>query len=239
MLTPSQIAANSFRVLDQISEAATLAGREPSSIRLVAVTKMFPPDVVRVAYAAGLRDFGENRVQEFVQKFAQLSLPEARFHLIGHLQSNKASHALPFDWIQTVDSARLARRLDQAAAQAGKKLPILLQVKLGEEASKTGAAPETLTELAATVNQLDNLLPRGLMTIPPYTGDPEAGRPFFRRLRQLRDQLQSDGFAQLRELSMGMTHDFPVAIAEGATMVRIGSAIFGPRPVPGTKLAPQ
>ncbi|MBI4458792.1 MAG: YggS family pyridoxal phosphate-dependent enzyme [Acidobacteria bacterium] len=223
------IAANIARVLQQITESASRAGRDPASVRLIAVTKTFPPERIQQAYDDGLREFGENRVQEFRQKLSHLDVPGAIFHLIGHLQSNKVHQAMAFDWIQTLDSERLALRLQQSAAQAGKKITVLLEVKLSEEAAKTGVVESDVPRLASLAASLDHLELRGLMTMPPYAPDPEAARPFFRRLRQLRDRCQDAGFLQLTELSMGMSHDFPVAIQEGATMVRIGTAIFGAR----------
>ena len=229
MASASDIAANVSRVLDQIAEGAVRAGRDPSAIRLVAVTKTFPPARIQEAYECGLRDFGENRVQEFRQKLPSLRVPGALFHLIGHLQSNKVQQAMAFDWIQTLDSERLALRISQAAVQAEKTIPLLLEVKLSEEAAKTGVAETELIPLVSTVASLEGLDLRGLMTIPTYTEDPEEARPYFRRLRELRDRLQDAGFPQVRELSMGMTRDFRVAIEEGATIVRIGTAIFGPR----------
>ncbi len=229
MTTAATLAANIFRVREQIAEAAIRAGRDPASVRLVAVTKTFPAETVQAAYDCGLRDFGENRVQEFFQKLPSLRVSGATFHLIGHLQSNKVHPAMAFDWIQTLDSERLARRLSQAALEAGKTLPALMEVKFGEEEAKTGVSEVGLAELVATVAPLPALELRGLMTLPPYTEDPEGARPYFRRLRELRDRLQQSGFPNLRELSMGMTHDFRVAIEEGATIVRVGTAIFGPR----------
>ncbi|MBI3894575.1 MAG: YggS family pyridoxal phosphate-dependent enzyme [Acidobacteria bacterium] len=223
------IAVNIARVREQIAESASRAGRDPASIRLVAVSKTFPPEKIQQAYECGLRDFGENRVQEFQQKLPYLNLPGATFHLIGHLQSNKVHQAMAFDWIQTLDSKRLALRLQQAAAKAEKKISVLIEVKLSEEATKTGASESEVSELASVVASLDRLELRGLMAIPPYTSDPEGSRPYFRRLRELRDRWQGAGFAQLRDLSMGMSHDFTIAIEEGATIVRIGTAIFGAR----------
>ena len=167
----------------------------------------------------------------FRQKLPHLHLPEAVFHLIGHLQTNKVHQAMVFDWVETVDSERLAIRLNEAAAQADKKVSVLIEVKLSEEETKTGLSEQEAASLAAVVQSLDRLELKGLMTMPPHTPDPEGGRAYFRRLRQLRDRLQQAGFQQVRELSMGMTRDFPIAIEEGATMVRIGTAIFGPRSV--------
>ena len=229
MASASDLATNLSRVLDQIAQGAVGAGRDPSSIRLVAVTKTFPPARIQEAYECGLRDFGENRVQEFRQKLPSLRVPGALFHLIGHLQSNKVQQAMAFDWIQTVDSERLARRISQAAVQSKKTIPLLLEVKLSEEAAKSGVSETELPRLVSTAASLEGLDLRGLMTIPPYTEDPKEGRPYFRRLRELRGRLQDAGFPQVRELSMGMTRDFRVAIEEGATIVRIGTAIFGPR----------
>ena len=225
----ADITAKVSRVREQMAEAAIRAGRDPAAVRLVAVTKTFPAETVQAAYECGLRDFGENRVQEFCQKLPHLRTPGATFHLIGPLQSNKAQPALAFDWIQTVDSERLARRLSQAALEAQKIISVLIEVKLAEEADKTGVSESELNRLVSVVTPLAGLDLRGLMAIPPHTEDPERARPYFRRLRELRDQLQESGSANLRELSMGMTHDFRVAIEEGATIVRIGTAIFGPR----------
>jgi len=225
----SYITSNLARVREQIGEAAARAGRDPTSVRLVAVTKTFPADTVQVAYDCGVRDFGENRVQEFQEKLPKLRTTGATFHLIGHLQSNKVRPAMAFDWIQTVDSERLAQRLSPAASEAGKTLPVLIEVNLGEEETKSGVPEAGVAQLAAITASLPGLALRGLMTIPPYTDHPEGSRPYFRRLRELRDRLQQSGFPELRELSMGMTHDFPVAIEEGATIVRVGTAIFGPR----------
>lgn len=228
MLWAAEIAANVSRVREQMTEAALRSGRDPASVRLVAVTKTFPVETVQAAYGCGLRDFGENRVQEFQQKIPRLDTPEAAFHLIGHLQSNKVRPAMAFDWIETVDSERLARRLSRAASESGKVLSVLIEVKLGEEETKTGIPENRLRELVAAVTPLPGLALRGLMTMPPYTEDPEGARPFFRRLRELRDCLQAE-FPDLRELSMGMSRDFRSAIEEGATIVRIGTALFGPR----------
>lgn len=236
MTTAADIAVNISRVREQIAEAAIRAGRDPAAVRLVAVTKTFPPETVQAAYECGLRDFGENRVQEFRQKLPSLRTPGATFHLIGHLQTNKVQPAMAFDWVQTVDSERLARRLSQAALEAQKIIPVLIEVKLVEEAAKSGVPETEVAHLISVVAPLPGLDLRGLMTMPPYTEDPEGARPYFRRLRELQDRLRAkrqidvvSGFPNLRELSMGMTHDFPVAIEEGATIVRIGTAIFGPR----------
>lgn len=237
MLTTEHIATNASEVLEAIRVAAHRSGRNADAVRLIAVSKTFPAEAIRAAYDAGLCEFGENRVQEFQEKATVLNLasalPGVQFHLIGHLQSNKVSLALGFNYIQTIDSERLARRLNEAAAQQGKRLKVLLQIKLGEELAqedrKTGAAESDASRLATILGSLDHLDPQGLMLIPPYMDDPEASRPFFRKLRELRDRLRAEGHAWVQELSMGMSHDFPIAIEEGATMVRIGTAIFGPR----------
>ncbi len=232
MAVAVDIAGNIARVRAQIAEQAARAGRDPASIRLIAVSKTFPPERIREAYEGGLRDFGENRVREFQEKLPHLHLSGAAFHFIGHLQSNKAHPAMAFDWIQTVDSERLAARLQIAAAQADKIMPVLFEIKLSEEAAKTGVREADLDRLVAEVASLDRLELRGLMTMAPYSEDAERSRPYFRRLREIRDRLQQAGFPQVRELSMGMTHDFAVAIEEGATMLRLGTAIFGPRRTP-------
>ena len=239
MPVASEISGNLLRVREQIAASAARAGRDPASIRLIAVTKTFPAETIRAAYECGLREFGENRVQEFVEKRARLDLPEASFHLIGHLQSNKTSYAMGFSWIETMDSERLARRLNDAAITAGNRLQVLVQVSLDEpatsESGRSGVPESAVPALVSCLATLDHLELRGLMTLPPFTPDPESARPYFRRMRELRDRLQAGGFPQVRELSMGMTHDFPIAIEEGATMVRIGTAIFGPRPTAGPK----
>jgi len=204
-----------------IGRAAARAGRDPFSITLVAVTKVFPASVIREGYEAGLRDFGENYVQELEEKAPELGdLSGARFHLIGHLQSNKARKAAElFYAIQTVDSAKLARRLDEA----GRPLEVMLEVKLSPEQAKSGADPAELPMLIAAVRATKNLQLVGLMTMPPWSDDAEPSRPYFRRLRELAAQFG------LPHLSMGMSHDFEVAIEEGATYIRVGTALFGKR----------
>ena len=205
----------------RIATAADRAHRDPAGIMLLAVTKIFPAQVVRDAYALGLREFGENYVQEFEGKLPQLGdLAAARFHLIGHLQSNKCARAAEmFDCIQTVDSPKLARRLNQA----GKPLDILLEVKLSPEQGKAGAPPEELPDLIAAVRECPNLRLLGLMTMPPWSADQEQSRPYFRRLHDLAVK------HGLPHLSMGMSHDLEAAIEEGATIVRVGTALFGKR----------
>jgi PLP dependent protein len=219
-----------LRVQERIRLAAGRAGREAASITLVAVSKTVPVEVIREALAAGVMILGENRVQEARDKIAALS-GRATWHLVGHLQTNKAKLAVQlFDLIHSLDSPRLAEALDRSAEQAGRVVRCLVEVNLGGEESKSGTTEEGVRPLLEAAARLTHLRIEGLMTIPPLLPDPEQVRPFFRRLRNLRDKLAGEGF-RLTELSMGMTHDFEVAIEEGATMVRIGTAIFGPRPV--------
>jgi pyridoxal phosphate enzyme (YggS family) len=208
-------------VRERIARAAERARRHPAEITLLAVTKLFPAAVIREAYELGLREFGENYVREFEEKApAVADLADARFHLIGHLQSNKSKKAAElFQVIQTVDSPKLARRLNDA----GRALEVMLEVKLSEEEAKSGADPASLAELIEAVRGCGNLRLLGLMTMPPWTDDPEASRPYFRRLREL---AQRHGLPQL---SMGMSHDLEAAIEEGATCVRVGTALFGKR----------
>ena len=209
------------QVETRIANAAAHAGRQRSDITLLAVTKKFPAALVREAYQLGLREFGENYVQEFEGKRAELADCEgSRFHLIGHLQSNKSKIAAEiFDVIQTVDTQKLARRLD--AEQ--KPLDVMIEVKLSSEEAKAGASPEEVPALVEVIRGCAHLRLLGLMTMPPWTDDAEPSRPYFARLRALAD---ANG---LKQLSMGMSHDLEVAIEEGATIVRIGTALFGPR----------
>ncbi len=191
-----------------------------------------PAESVRQAYAAGLREFGENRVQEAAAKRLALQDIDAVWHLIGHLQSNKAKQACQlFDWIHSLDSLHLAEKIDRAAAELGRKLPVLIEVHLGEEASKFGVEEDELVRLSEQVGALPSLELRGLMTLPPFFDDPEDVRPFFRRLRELAARIEARNLpgVSMRELSMGMSHDFEIAIEEGATLVRVGTAIFGAR----------
>jgi len=202
----------------------------------MAVTKTFPPEIIREAYEAGQRLFGENRVQEFAEKSAQLAdLPGIDFHLIGHLQSNKAAKAAQiFSGIDSLDSPHLAEKLNAAAERAGKRLPVLIEINVGGEAAKTGIVPDSpeLDTLLTAAPRFEHLEFRGLMSIPPFTEDAEGSRPYFLQLRQLRDQIASRELPSVRMdvLSMGMSHDFEIAIEEGSTCVRVGTAIFGPRP---------
>ncbi|HEV2499058.1 MAG TPA: YggS family pyridoxal phosphate-dependent enzyme [Terriglobia bacterium] len=224
------IQKNVDQVRERMAAACARSGRRQDDVRLIAVSKMFPAEQIRTAYAAGLRDFGENRVQEAAAKRLALQDLDITWHLIGHLQSNKAARALElFDWIQSVDSAGLAAKLNRVAAATGKRLPILLEVNLGGEASKSGVAEEEAASVAMTLHEYSNLDLRGLMTIPPFFEDPEQARPYFRRLRELAEKLRGSGAGDMTELSMGMSHDFEVAIEEGATMIRVGTAIFGAR----------
>ncbi len=214
------------RVLDAIRSAASVAGREPDEVTLVAVSKTHPVEAVRAARAEMLGVFGENKVQEAETKIEALGRGFAEWHLIGHLQSNKARKAVRlFDVIQSVDSVDLARRLERICAEEGRdELRVFIQVDLGGEATKNGAPESDLPELARFLAGCRHLRLSGLMTIPPYFEDPELVRPYFRRLRELRDRFVPGG-----ALSMGMSHDFEIAIAEGATHVRVGTAIFGER----------
>jgi pyridoxal phosphate enzyme (YggS family) len=214
-------------VESRIAAAAARAHRKRSDIQLVAVTKKFPAAVIREAYQLGLRDFGENYVQEFEGKHAELpDCNGARFHFIGHLQSNKAKKAAEiFDVIHTVDSSKLARRLDAEAGPAGVRsgIDVLIEVKLSSEPAKAGASPGDVPALVEAIRGCQHLRLLGLMTMPPWSDDAEPSRPYFARLRDLAAQ---NG---LQHLSMGMSHDLEVAIEEGATMVRVGTALFGPR----------
>jgi len=229
------IAENLASLRARMEAAARRAGRSPAEIELMGVTKQVEPRRIREAYEAGLRLFGENRVQEFAEKINLLrDLPEAAFHLIGHLQTNKAARAAElFAGVDSLDSLRLAEKLDSAAAKLEKKLPVLIEVNLAGEAAKTGLAPDSreLEGLLAAAPRLSALEFRGLMAIPPHTPNPEGARPYFRPQRELRDALRARGLPALglETLSMGMSHDFDVAIEEGATRIRLGTAIFGDR----------
>jgi PLP dependent protein len=224
---------NLDRIEAQIAAACREAGRPRSEVSLMAVSKMHPASAIVAAEALGVRLFGENRVQEFQEKSGQLSLPGTEFHLIGHLQSNKAARAAElFASVDTLDSVSLAERLDQAATRLGRRLGVLIEIKLSPEETKAGLDPESV-ELAGLLERLPDLPGlelRGLMMVPPFLEDLLAVRPYFRELRMLRDRLAA-AHARLSfgELSMGMSHDFPVAIGEGATQVRIGTALFGAR----------
>jgi pyridoxal phosphate enzyme (YggS family) len=220
-----------------MARAAGRAGRDPSSVRLIAVSKTFPAEFVRAAADAGQIDFGENKVQEALLKMDQTADLAVRWHLIGHLQSNKARKAARFDVVQSIDGAALLQKLDEAAGASARRLDLLVQADLAGEATKHGAREEELTEIFDAAQSTRFCRCVGLMTLPPAVDDPEAARPYFQALRQLRDRLLARGVdaSMLQELSMGMSHDFEVAIEEGATLVRVGTAIFGgrqPRQVP-------
>jgi PLP dependent protein len=228
------IAAALETVRARIAAAASACGREPQSITLIAVSKLHPAAAVREAYAAGQRDFGENYVQELLQKAEALAdLPELRWHLIGHLQRNKAKQVAGIvTLVHTVDSLELAAELAKrrAAVAPGRTLPVLIEVSIAGEAQKHGAAPAELTALCEGIAALPQLELRGLMCVPPFTEDPAGARPHFDALARLRDS--NGGALRLPELSMGMTHDLEHAVAAGATLVRVGTAIFGARNAP-------
>jgi len=229
------ISDNIAAVRERIAAAAQRAGRTPTDIALMTVTKTFPASVIREAYASGLRLFGENRVQEFAAKAAAIAnFAAAEWHMIGHLQTNKAAGAAElFSAVDSVDSVKLAEKLDAAARALGKKLPVLIEVNVGGEAAKSGVAPDLreLDDILVAAPRFEALEFRGLMTVPPFTDDPEDARPFFRNLRQLRDAIAARKLPRIAMgvLSMGMSHDFEVAIEEGSTCVRVGTAIFGER----------
>jgi PLP dependent protein len=220
-------------VRERIARAAHRAGRQREEITLVAVSKTHPPERVREAFAAGLRDFGENKVQEAEPKVAALGDLHAqglRWHLVGHLQANKARKAAAlFDVIHSLDNSALGLRIEKAAAQQKKRLPLLVQVDLAGEETKFGMDERHLFPALEILRGLKSVDVEGLMVMPPLTEDPEAARPYFRRLRALRDQARAQNLLLGNALSMGMSHDFEVAIEEGATLVRVGTAIFGDR----------
>jgi pyridoxal phosphate enzyme (YggS family) len=229
------IAENIAALQEKIALAAKRAGRVPSEIALMAVTKTHPPERIREAYDAGMRLFGENRVQEFSGKVNGLSdLPGSHWHMIGHLQTNKAAKAAElFSAVDSVDSVKVAEKLNAAARALNKKLQILIEVNLGGEAAKSGVALDSppLEELLIAAPSLDALEFSGLMTVPPHTEDPQGAGPYFRQLRRLRDQIAARHLPAIAMdvLSMGMSHDFEVAIGEASTCIRIGTAIFGER----------
>jgi pyridoxal phosphate enzyme (YggS family) len=229
------IASNLASIRERISAAAGRSGHGPSDISLMAVTKTQPTERIREAYEAGQRLFGENRVQEFAAKAGALQdLRDAQWHMIGHLQTNKAAKTAElFSAVDSVDSLKLAEKLDAAARQFGRKLDVLIEINVGGEAAKSGVAPHSsaLEELLLAAPRLEALVFRGLMTVPPFTEDPEGARPYFRKLRQLRDAIAARKLSAvaMEQLSMGMSHDFEVAIEEGSTCVRVGTAIFGER----------
>jgi pyridoxal phosphate enzyme (YggS family) len=227
-----QIRERLARVWERIARAAERADRSPEEITLIAVSKTFDAATVQQAVDAGARDLGENRIQEAIGKVDQVKADNLRWHLIGHLQSNKARAAVrAFDMIHSVDSAELVDRLDRIAGEEGRRPSVLIQVDLAREATKSGADELSLPEIVAALDSAEHLDFRGLMTLPPFFESPEQTRSYFRRLRELLESLNSsrpEG-RRVAELSMGMSHDFEVAIEEGATMVRVGTAIFGAR----------
>ena len=221
-------------VRSRIERAAGRAGRDPASIRLVAVSKTFPAEYVRALADAGQIDFGENKVQEALVKMDQLSDRPLRWHLLGHLQSNKAKKAARFDVVHSIDSAGLIEKLDDAVSASGRQLDMLVQVDLAGEATKHGAREDDLEAIFAAARTARTVRAVGLMLLPPAVEEPDAVRPFFRALRDVRSRLVARGVdpSMLNELSMGMSHDFEVAIEEGATLVRVGTALFGSRAYP-------
>jgi hypothetical protein len=239
------IASKLTEIRERIARAAQRAGRKPDEVALMAVSKTHPASSIIEAIAAGQNLFGENRVQEFAGKRGEVLAHSAagKFHLIGHLQSNKAARAAElFDAIDSVDSLLLAERLNEAAGRLNRHLDVLVEINIGGEKAKYGLDPESV-ELRALLDaqaQLTNLTIRGCMTVPPFTEYPEGARGYFRSLRELRDRLSAQSGFALAELSMGMSHDFEVAIEEGSTCVRVGTAIFGSRPYPAPYLeSPQ
>jgi len=230
------ISSNLDSIRSRIAAAARRCGRNPDEIALMAVCKTFPAEAIHEASRAGQRLFGENRVQEFETKAkAVADLAEIEVHMIGHLQSNKARRAVElFQAIDSVDSLKLAERLNAAASELNKTIPVLLEINVGGEEAKAGLSVDwtDVEPLLANAKQWTNLEIRGLMAVPPFTDDPEGARPYFRQLRELREEIARRKFARvsMETLSIGMSHDFEVAIEEGSTCVRIGSAIFGARP---------
>jgi pyridoxal phosphate enzyme (YggS family) len=226
----SLVASNLAEIRERIARSAARTGRAAKDITLIAVSKTFPPEAIRSAYELGLRHFGENRVQEWESKRSSVAVLDATWHLIGHLQSNKARRAANlFSRVDSVDSIALAQKLDAAAASEGKRLKILIEVHLGGEETKSGVPEADLRALAGSIAQLQNLELLGLMTIPPYFEEPERVRPYFQKLRVLCDRIGAQLSLPLTVLSMGMSHDFEIAIEEGATEIRVGTALFGER----------
>jgi len=229
------IASNLDEIRHRIAAAARRCGRDRDEVKLMAVCKTFPAEAICEAYAAGQRIFGENRVQEFEKKAAAVAdLADTEFHMIGHLQSNKSAKAVEiFQAVDSVDSIKLADRLNAAAAERNKMLPVLLEINVGGEEAKSGLTLDwtEVEPLLANAPRWPNLQIRGLMTVPPFTDDPEGARPYFRQLRELRDEIARRNFPRVAmdTLSMGMSHDFEVAIEEGSNCVRVGTAIFGAR----------
>lgn len=229
------IAEHIAQVRGRMDAAARRAGRNPEEISLMAVSKTVPPERIREAYNAGIRIFGENRVRDFADKAELLrDLADAEWHMIGHLQTNKTAKAAEFfAAMDSVDSLRLAHKLNESAQLFGKKMAVLIEVNVGGETAKSGVAPgsQELDDLLQAAPRLERLDIRGLMTIPPFTEDPQQARPYFKKLRDLQSQIAARKLPAVRMdvLSMGMSHDFEVAIEEGSTCVRVGTAIFGER----------
>ena len=226
-------------IRSRIERAAGRAGRDPAAIRLVAISKTFPADYVTALADAGQIDFGENKVQEALQKMEQTAQRPLRWHLVGHLQSNKAKKAAQFDVVHSIDSPSLVGRIDEAAAAARRRLDLLVQVDLAGEETKFGAREAELAAIFDAARACRAVRATGLMLLPPAFDDPEGSRPYFRELKAVRDRLLDRGVdaAMLGELSMGMSHDFEVAIEEGATLVRVGTALFGHRAYPAVNPA--
>ncbi len=232
------ISENISKILERVETAAARSGRRPEDVALMAVTKTQPVERIREAYAAGIRLFGENRVQEFAGKTESLrNLSEATWHMIGHLQTNKAAKTTElFDAVDSLDSIRLAEKLDSAARTQNKEIAVLIEINVGGEQAKSGIMPESneLDSLLLSAPRFESLHFRGLMTVPPFTEDPEGARPYFRKLCEIRDSIARRRLSAVAVdvLSMGMSHDFEVAIEEGSTCVRVGTAIFGERAKP-------
>ena len=222
-------------LLQRIAAAASRGSRDPAAVTLMGASKTVDPERIALATDLGLLHVGENYVQEAATKFEDMASlrQSATWHMIGHLQTNKVRQALQlFDVIETVHSDRLAHRLDAVAGEMGKRVPVYLEVNMGSELSKTGVDPERLTELARAIAPCNNLQVVGLMAVPPFTPDPEGARPYFQKIKQLRDDLNQAQIFEypVESLSMGMSHDFEIAVEEGATVVRLGSSIWGARP---------
>jgi hypothetical protein len=235
------VAENIEHVRERIASAAQRAGRNPDEITLMAVSKTVQPKLIREAYNCGIRQFGESRVQEFAAKAEALGdMRGANWHMIGHLQTNKASNAVKlFTSVDSVDSLRLAEKLNSEAEKAGKKLPVLIEINIGQESAKGGLIPDSaeMEELFLSAPRLAHLEFQGLMTVPPFSEDPKQTRPYFRKLRELSGRIAAKNIPSLNidVLSMGMSHDFEIAIEEGSTCVRVGTAIFGERVRPPGK----
>jgi pyridoxal phosphate enzyme (YggS family) len=232
VLDPAAVRARLANVRERIARAAARAGRDPSQIRLIAVSKMFAADAVRAVAADGQIDFGENKLQEAQQKRLELADLPLRWHLVGHLQSNKARKAAAeFDVIHSIDSVQLLERVDEAAVASNRRVELLIQVDLASEPTKHGAREQEVLPIFEAARRASAARVIGLMLLPPAVDDPESARPWFRKLRALRDTLEAQSVSadMLKEMSMGMSHDYEIAIEEGATFVRVGTAIFGRR----------